>query len=149
MANFNNLYGSIITNGLGTDACCGLITMGFGLFKCTAFITPVEPPPSKGGGGGTHPVASIPGVSNVPFVPQHREIYQPLTPVKSEPLRQVKLVLQLKNGKKHERYFMVGNKRADQIVKATKIINSFAKKMGIVASNIKRRFLKAKTFFNK
>lgn len=50
MALFTNTYSGLITGGLGGPACCGLLTMGFGVFFCKIEVTPVV----GGGGGGSY-----------------------------------------------------------------------------------------------
>ena len=58
MALFKRSYSGLITGGLGMPACCGLLTMGFGLFRCKIeVVDPPHPPSGGGGGGGGH----IPG----------------------------------------------------------------------------------------
>lgn len=59
MALFKHSYSGLITGGLGMPACCGLITMGFSVFKCTIEIVNPPKPPSGGGGGGHVPVGRV------------------------------------------------------------------------------------------
>lgn len=60
---FTKNYSTIITGGLGAEACCALITAKFGL-NCGCFIDIIVPPPS-GGGAIVHRGITVPLRSNI------------------------------------------------------------------------------------
>lgn len=132
MALFNNTYSGLITKGLGLPACCGMITMHFGLFKCKI---EVSPPVTGGGGGGPypphlihHPARGTPtkGVINYhtprdPRVTNSRYIY-----------------LTLKMGDKtFEKIFSTDDNKADKIVNMVNIVNKAKKRILITINSIK------------
>lgn len=116
MALFTNSYSGLITGGLGMPACCGMLTMGFHVFKCTIEITPI-PIPSSGGGG--HHVQ----VRNVPL-DLHKQ-------------RNVTITVTLK-GKTWKHTNMVTERKATIIVKAINIVNRARRTVSAVASNVAR-----------
>lgn len=122
MALFNNTYSGLITKGLGMPACCGLITMGFGLFKCTIEII-VPPLPPTGGGGGSYAV--------------HPGVYVEW-PKKITPRTKMVLITVKFDEKKAWRHsFTVDGRKADITVKAVEIVNKTANKIAVGVDNVK------------
>lgn len=123
MALFNNTYSGLITKGLGMpSACCGLITMGFGLFKCTIEI--IIPPPSGGGGGGSFAV--------------HPGVYVQW-PKKITPKTKMVLVTVKFDEKRVWRHsYTVDGRRADITVKAVNMINKTTDKISVGVDSIKK-----------
>lgn len=121
MALFNNSFSGLITNGLGMPACCGLLTMGFGLFKCTIEIV-VPPIPPSGGGGG-------PYVANGYYVPLTR----PLT-------HTTKLVLVTVTMNNHtwKKSYVVDRTRAKVAVAIVNMINSVRGKITIGVDSLRK-----------
>ncbi len=121
MALFNNTYSGLVTKGLGMPACCGLITMGFGLFKCT--IEVIIPPPS-GGGGGSYAV--------------HPGVYVEW-PKKITPKTKMVLVTVKFDEKRVWRHsYTVDGRRADITVKAVKFLNKTSERIAVGVDYIKK-----------
>jgi hypothetical protein len=132
MALFNNTYSGLITKGLGMPACCGLITMGFGLFKCTIEIIIPPQPPSGGGGGGSYAVH--PGV--------YVEWPKKITP-------KTKMVLiTVKMGEKAWRHsYTVDGRKASITVKAVEFINNTTHKISVGVDAVKSATRRVTAYF--
>lgn len=123
MALFNNTYSGLITKGLGMPACCGLITMGFGLFKCTIEII-IPPTPGAGGGGGSFAVH--PGV--------YVEWPKKLTPR----TRMVLVTVKFSEDKVWRHSYTVDGRRADISVKVVSMLNKTAERISVGVDSIKK-----------
>lgn len=131
MALFNNTYSGLVTKGLGMPACCGLITMGFGLFKCT--IEVIIPPPSGGGGGGSYAVH--PGV--------YVEWPKKLTPK----TKMVLVTVKFSEDKVWRHSYTVDGRKADISVKAVNFLNTTMERISIGVDKIKKAARSVTTLF--
>lgn len=121
MALYNNTYSGIILKGLGGKACCGIITMGFGLFKCTIEVII---PPQSGGGGGSYAV--------------HPGVYVEW-PKKITPKTKMVLVTVKFDEKRVWRHsYTVDGRRADITVKAVKFLNKTSERIAVGVDSIKK-----------
>lgn len=119
----------IITKGLGLPACCGLLTMGFGVFACKIQVLPPISP-GIGGGGGSFAV--------------HPEVYRPYSP-KTSPKRSI--IRERKTVKVSVKYrrqvwnasFSVSIDNADIIVKAINVATHAQQKYRILVDAISKR----------
>lgn len=117
MALFKNTYSGLITGGLGMAACCGMITMGFHLFKCT-----IEVLPPVSGGGGSQP-------SSPEYLIPYKFNARDYT---------VKITVQFKDGKKTTKSYKVTKKRADLYVKIANWSLSVQQKVQVGVQSFKR-----------
>lgn len=132
---FTRPWGPLITNGLGTSACCGLLLAGMGAWQCFVGITP--PPPSGGGGGGG--IASGQGVY-IPWPPN----------IKKKPKTRVVKITVIASGKKWERAYVIDEKHANLTVRVINVINKTSSKIAIGVGKIdKARKSVVATFRNK
>jgi len=120
MALFKNTYSGLITGGLGGAACCGMITMGFHLFRCTIEVIP--PPRPGGGGGGKYHVNYHTPRQYSPKLKDHN----------------IRITVQFKDGNKWSTMYRVSKKRADLIVKVTNIVNIIKDKINVGVDSFKR-----------
>lgn len=121
MALFKHSYSGLITGGLGMPACCGLITMGFGVFKCKIEIVTPIPPPNIGGGG--------PYVANGFYIPMTKQL-----------THTTKFVMVTVTYKEHtwKKAYVVDRIRAKIAVKVVDFINATRKRIDVGVSAIKR-----------
>jgi len=126
MALFKNTYSGLITKGLGMDACCGMLTMGFGLFKCTIYVPP-QPPRQATGGYAVTPV----------FVNQ---AYTPVSNKMMLPNQKVVMITVKAKNSTWRKMFVVDQKKANIIVKMLKYGNSFKRKMSQIAESLSVTF---------
>ena len=123
MAIYNNTYSGIILKGLGGKACCGLLTMGFGVFKCTISI--VTPPVHTGGGGGGSYAQNVSG------------FYVPLPKQLNQSTRQVLITVKMKDHS-WRTSFVVSRGKADIVVKVFDFINVIKDRMQVGVNAITR-----------
>lgn len=121
MALFNNTYSGLITKGLGMPACCGLITMGFGVFFCKVEI--IQPPPGNGGGGG---YVTSPGV----YVPWPKKI--------TSSTKMVLITVKFSEDKTWRRSYVVDSVKAAIIVRSVNLINAAVSRMSVGVEAIKQ-----------
>ena len=122
MALFKHSYSGLITGGLGMPACCGLITMGFHVFKCKIEI--VTPPPSGGGGAGGGPY-----VANGFYIPMTKQL--------THTTKFVMVTVTYKD-KTWKKAYVVDRIRAKIVVSAVNFINAARSRIEIGVSTIKR-----------
>ena len=136
MALFTNTYSGLITKGLGMpSACCGLLTMGFGVFKCTITVTP---PLVGGGGGGPYPPSMIHnparGTPTKGFINYH-------TPRDPRTVSNRFIHITLKMGDKtFEKIFSTDDNNAEKVVKVVSVINKAKDRISIVINSIKSMY---------
>lgn len=123
MSLFKNSYSGLITKGLGMPACCGLLTMGFGVFFCTVEV--ITPPPPGGGGGGS--IAIKPGV-HVPWRPKQ---------IKGK-TKTVQITVKFSKDRAWRRAYIVNNVRADILVKVINVINSTASRFSVGVNRVRQ-----------
>lgn len=119
---FNNTYSGLITKGLGLPACCGLITMGFGLFRCTIDVIPIPPTSGGGGGGG---VSIRPGI-NVPF-----------RQTRIAPDRIIRITVGISD-KKWSRAYTVDRSKAAIVVRVVNVVNSLHDRVSVNVSKLSK-----------
>lgn len=127
---FTTNYSSIITKGLGTPACCSLITAQFGL-NCGCFIEIITPPPSGGG-------AII-----------HRGITVPLRPNIKQCDRIVLVTIKFSEKSVWRKRFIVDVCHTDRMVKVINIVNATMRNVSIGVNNIKKITHSITTIFDK
>ena len=122
MALFTHSYSGLITGGLGMPACCGLITMGFHVFKCKIeIVNPPIRPPNIGGGG--------PYVANGFYIPMTKQL--------THTTKFVMVTVTYKD-KTWKKAYVVDRIRAKIVVKAVDFINAARSRIEIGASAFKR-----------
>lgn len=130
---FNTPWSPLITNGLGTSACCGLLLAGLGAFTCFGGITPPDPPFTGGGGGS---IAVNPGI----YVPWPKG-------VKKKPgTRAVVVTVKMKE-KTWTRNFVIAEKRAPLAVSCLNVINKTASKITVGVDRMQRSVKQIKARF--
>lgn len=117
---FTNKYSGLITKGLGMPACCGLLTMGFGLFSCIVIVTE---PPDAGGGGGSYAVE--PG------------IYVPWKGKTRQKTKNVQIIVKFSKEHTWRKAYVVSSIRADMIVKAINIVNAATQRLQVGVQHLK------------
>lgn len=129
MSLFKHTYSGLITNGLGLPACCGLLTMGFGVFKCTVEI---YTPPIGGGGGG-------PYVANGFYVPLNKQL-----------THTTKLVIITVKMKDHtwKKSYVVDRTKAKIVVNIVNLFNAIKRNLTVGISTIKRTTAKVMAVFD-
>lgn len=133
MALFKNSYSGLITKGLGMPACCGLITMGFGLFFCK--IEVIEPPPEGGSGGGSF--ATHPGI----MVPFRTKIQQKT--------KNVQITVKFSKKQAWRRSYVVTTRKADIVVKVINIVNAVTSKLTVGIDRVRQATKRVTAVFNK
>lgn len=121
MALFKNSYSGLITGGLGMPACCGMITMGFSVFKCKIEIVTPKPPPNIGGGG--------PYVANGFYIPMTKQLTH------TTKLVQITVTYKDKTWKKA---YVVDRVKAKIAVRAVDFINAVRHRIEIGVNAFKR-----------
>lgn len=130
MALFTHTYSGIITKGLGGPACCGLLTLGFSVFKCKIDIIP---PPFVGGGGGSFPV--------------HEGIYVPWKPKTVRNKGQIQITVKIKEHT-WRRSYNISSKYAHTLIRISNFKDSAKTKIKLAVTNIiKRASIQIKTLF--
>lgn len=124
MALFNNTYSGLITKGLGMPACCGLLTMGFTLFKCTINVIPIPPTPGGGGGGGSYAI--------------HPNVYQPFNRSRASRRRRLEIVVRVNDQHTWRRSYDVTMQAAGFVVRAMNIVNAATSKLSVTVNGLKR-----------
>lgn len=133
MALFTNTHSGLITKGLGLPACCGLITMGFGVFKCTITIPP--PVVGVGGGGGPYPPAAILNPARGTPTKGYINYHTPRDPRVAN-TRYIQITLKL-GDKTFEKIFTTDDTGAEKVVRVVDVINKAKQRISIVVNNIK------------
>ena len=116
MTIFKHNYSGLITKGLGTAACCGMITMGFGVFVCE--VTVIDPPPVVSGGGG---LASKSTSVNIP----HKR------------LKQISVHIRYKTTR-WDQLYVVTPKTADMVVEIIGQITNLRRIVSVGIDTVKR-----------
>lgn len=122
MSLFKHSYSGLITNGLGLGACCGLLTMGFSVFKCNIEIVPPYVR-RRAVSGGSVPVGSF---------------YIPVTKPITYDSRVVIVTVKVKENTWKKAY-VVDKSKADIIVRVINVITTIKTKI----SSIKRSLTNA------
>lgn len=117
---FNNKYSGLITNGLGMPACCGMITMGFGLFSCIVIVTE---PPVTGGGGGS--IVVQPGI----YVP-----WKGKPPART---KNVQIIVKFSKDQTWRRSYVVSSRGADFLVKVMNVVNAASARLFVGVERLK------------
>lgn len=115
MALFKHTYSGLITRGLGLPACCGLITMGFHVFKCT--IEVFTPPTPSDGGGGSYAVE--PGI----YVPWPKKI--------TKKTRMVQITVKYREQHTWRCSYILQGIRASIIVRIVDVVNAASSKLSV------------------
>lgn len=132
MALIKNTYGGIITRGLGLPACCGLVTVQFGILcGCTVQVIP----PPVGGGGGSYAIS--PGV----YVPWPKSKQR-------ECDRMVIVTVKFSEEKTWKRSYIVDVCNADRIVRVMNVVNSSLQRLSVGIEGIKRAVRRVTTVFD-
>lgn len=118
MALFKHTYSGLITGGLGLPACCGLITLGFGVFKC--IIEVYEG--AAGGGGGWSPNGGF-------YVPMSKPI--------TSTTKMVLVTVRIKD-KTWRRSYVVDRYKASIVVRAVSIINALKDRLTVGADSFRK-----------
>lgn len=134
---FKTPWSPLITGGLGTSACCGLLTGGVGSWQCFIGITPPDTGGESGGGGGSfavHPGIYVPWPKHIPKKPGKRV---------------VKITVKT-DQKTWERGYIVDEKNANLTIRIITILNKTTAQLSVGVGKIQRaaRSVKA-TFRNK
>lgn len=114
MTLFKHTYSGLITGGLGGNACCGLITMGFHVFKCTI---EVFTPPTAGGGGGSYVVE--PGI----YVPWPKKI--------TKKTRMVQITVKYREQHTWRRSYILQGIKASIIIRIVDVVNTASSKLNV------------------
>ena len=129
--------GGIITNGLGLNACTGMIiTTQFHLFGFEVVVPPVQTPFE---GGGSFPLA--PGEIQGFYKPVQPGELPFLTPYDYDPLAKKKrhVIMSVTFGeRKIEKEYLVSDKRANTVVSVINLLNNTKQKISVVAAGLKR-----------
>lgn len=121
MTLFKHSYSGLITRGLGMNsACCGLITMGFHVFKCTIEVVA---PPAVGGGGGSYVVE--PGI----YVPWPKKI--------TKKTRMVQITVKYREQHTWRRSYILQGIRASMIVRIVDVVNAASSKLSVGIDKLK------------
>ena len=139
MALFKHSYSGLITGGLGMPACCGLITMGFGVFRCKIEIVDPPNPPVGGGGGGHVPVGGHFGQRG-----HHVPLTRPLTHTS-------KLIVVSVKYKDHtwRKTYTVDKVRAKIAIRLVNVINKIKDKITVGVESLHRVTQRVTAIFNK
>mgnify|MGYP003553949341 FL=1 len=130
---FTTPYSPLITGGLGTSACCGLLLGGMGAWQCFVGITP---PPVGGGGGGS--IAVHPGI----YVPWPKaQLYKKNT-------RAIVVTVRIKE-KKWTKSYLIDQKRANVAVKAINFVNKTSAALSVGVTSVQRVARKVTAVFTK
>jgi hypothetical protein len=135
MALFKHTYSGLITNGLGMPACCGMLTVGFHLFRCK--IEVLEPPvvPGGGGGGGGM-VVTQPG------------IYVPWKPKPKAP-KLVQITVKMSNDKVWRKAYKVSDRQADKFVRVINFVNATTARIAVGVDQIKHASKRVVAIFSR
>jgi hypothetical protein len=134
---FKTPWSPLITNGLGTSACCGLLLAGMGSWQCFIGITP--PPVDGGGGGGGGSYATNPSI----YVPWPKK-------VKRKDKTRVVVITVMSSGKKWEHNYVIDEKNSKLAIQVINIINKTTAKIAVGVGRIdKARKSVIATFRNK
>lgn len=120
MSLFKHSYSGIITGGLGMPACCGLLTLGFSLFRCKIEI--FNPPAGGGGGGGWSPSGGF---------------YVPMTKPITSTTKMVLVTVTIKD-KTWRRSYVVDRYKASIVVRAVSIMNAMRDRMSVGADSFRK-----------
>lgn len=128
---FKNPVSGLVTKGLGMSACCGMLTVGFGLFTCRVEVI--------GSGGGSFAV--YPGV--------YRKWSPKASRIKN--ITDAKTVRIVVKHKSHmwDRSFVVGPRSANIVVGVVNLINRLKQVPGVVVQSIRKGAATIRTIFNK
>lgn len=129
---FTKPWAPLITNGLGTSACCGLLLAGLGSFSCFVGVTP--PPSGGGGGGGSYAVH--PGI----YVPW------PSKTKRKAGARAIVVTVRFKD-KKWTKSYMVDDRAANRTAEVLNVVNKTTSQLSVGASAIQKRVRKVTTAF--
>ena len=121
MALFKHSYSGLITGGLGMPACCGMITMGFHVFKCKIEVVPPPVRPPNIGGG--------PYVANGFYIPMTKQL--------THTTKMVLITVTYKD-RTWKKAYVVDRVRAAIVVKAVDFFNAARKKIEIGVSALRR-----------
>lgn len=122
MTLFKHSYSGLITGGLGMPACCGMITMGFHVFKCKIEVVPPPiRPPNTGGGG--------PYVANGFYIPMTKQL--------THTTKMVLITVTYKD-RTWKKAYVVDRIRATVAVKAVNFLNAVKKKIEIGVGALRR-----------
>ena len=113
-------------------ACCGLITMGFGVFKCTVEIVI---PPHPGGGGG-HVPAGHHGGYHAPMHPHHTN-------------KRLVVVTVRYHSHEWKKYYDVSKNRAKIIVDVINFTNTAREKIMVGVDSVRKTAQRVTAFFTK
>lgn len=122
MAIYKKAYSGLITKGLGGSACCGLVTLGFGLFSCVIGV--YEPPFI--GGGGSYPIQ--PGIY-VPWRPKHQSS-----------VKTIQITIKIPTPSKQKvwrKAYTVAASKADLVVRAINIANAAMVRLHVGINDVK------------
>lgn len=128
MALFKHSYSGLITGGLGMPACCGLITMGFGLFRCRIEIH--DNPATHGGGT---PVTGF---------------YVPMTKPITTNTKMVLVTVRL-GQKTWRKSYVVDRFKASVIVRVVGLISTIKQKIIVGVDSIHRASQRVTAIFRK
>ena len=130
---FTNRYSGLITKGLGMEACCGMMTLGFGLFSCMVIILPPSTP-SPGTGGS---IAVNPG------------IYVPWKGKPQQKTKNVQIIVKFSKEKVWRRAYVVNNRGADFLVGVINIVNAASSRLSIGVEHMKLAAKKVTAMFSR
>jgi hypothetical protein len=120
MGLLKHTYSGLITNGLLMPACCGLLTMGFGLFKCKIEI--INPPIIPGGGGGGIGTVSGLNIQRPSYIPRKTKVVQ--------------ITVNFTKDSIWRKSYIIGERKADIFVKVFNIVNSITSKITITVKKL-------------
>lgn len=118
-------FSPLITGGLGTSACCGLLLAGIGSWQCFAGITPPDPPYTGGGGG----IAS--GRGSSVYIPWPKEL-------KKEHNKRAVVVTVKLSGKKYEKKYVIDESKAGLVVNVLSVVNYTSSKIIVGVSSVNK-----------
>lgn len=133
---FTTAYSPLITGGLGTSACCGLLLAGLGSWQCFVGITP--PDGGGGGGGGGGSFAVHPGIL-VPW---------PKGQMRKKGTRAIVITVRIENQKWTKNY-IIREQSASLAVKVIQIINKTSATLSVGVSNVQRAGRRVAALFNR
>jgi hypothetical protein len=134
MALFKNSYSGLITKGLGMPACCGMLTMGFGLFVCKIEVI-VPPEGGSGGGGGSFAV--------------HPGIYVPWPKKVSAKTKQVQITVKFKERPAWRRAYVIDSAKADIVVKVINIVNAVSSRVTVGVNQMRHAVKRVTAVFTR
>lgn len=129
---FTEPWSPLITNGLGTSACCGLLLGGLGVFKCFGGITP---PPSGGGGGGSYAV--------------HPSIYVPWPYARKRKPGKRAIVITVKiKERSWVHTYLVGEKAVPAAIRVLNFINKTSAALQVGVERVQLAVKRVRAMFN-